>query len=54
MYHALLILQNVDLCLGPKYQGNVYGSSKSEQETFLSFGRKTAKLPWQSSFKLPS
>ena len=47
------LLQKIDLCLSPKFYGNVSGSSKSENERFLSFGRKTAKVLCQSSFKLP-
>ena len=46
MYHGLLFLQKIDLCLSPQIQGNVSGSSETEQEGFVSFGRKTAKVPW--------
>ena len=40
-------------CLSPKFQSNVFGSSKGLKEGFLySFGQKTARVPWQNSFNL--
>ena len=40
MYHGLLFLQNIDLVLTPKFQGNASGSSKSKKDRSLSLGRK--------------
>ena len=35
MYHGLLFLQKIDRSLSPKFQGDVFRSSKDEKEGFL-------------------
>ena len=53
MDHRWLFLQKNGWCLSPKFQSNVFGSSKGLKEGFLySFGQKTARVPWQNSFNL--
>ena len=53
MDHRLFFLQKNGWRLSPKFQSNVFGSSKGLKEGFLySFGQKTARVPWQNSFNL--
>ena len=46
MNHGLLFLpKKKDSCISPKFQGNVFGSSKGYKGFLYSFARKTVKVP---------
>ena len=50
----VLLLQKIDLCLSPKFQGNVSGSSKTGKETLLVLAGKQQKCHDRASLNYHS
>ena len=50
----VLLLQKIDLCLSPNFQGNVSGSSKTGKETLLVLAGKQQKCHDRASLNYHS